>query len=83
MCLALGLVFVGTISSVVNRSPLASINNLRIWDVEAYFFFGDAEGLPTTLLVIVLDSIPEAVGEIELNSDIRTFVVCKVPLFFG
>ena len=83
MCFALGFVFVGAVLPVVNGSPLASINDLGVWNVEAYFFFGDAEGFPTTLLVVVLDSIPEAVGEIELNSDVRAFVAYKVPLFFG
>ena len=83
VCFALGFVFVGTFSSVVNRSPLTLVNDLGVWNVEAYFFFGDAEGFPTTLLVVVLDSVPEAVGEIKLNSDVRALVVCKVPLFFG
>ena len=82
-CALLLVVFVRTVSSVVNGSPLASVDNLGIWDVEAYFFFGDAEGFPTTLLIVILDSVQEAVGEIKLNSDIRAFVVCKVPLFFG
>ena len=56
--------------SVVDRSPLASVYDFRIWDVEAYFFLRDAEGFPTAFLVVVLDSIPEAMGEIKLNSDV-------------
>ena len=68
--------------SVVDGSPLTSVNDLGVWNVEAYFFFGDVKGFPTTLLVVILDSVPEAMGEIKLNSDVRAFVVCKVPLFF-
>ena len=70
VCFALGFVFVRTFSSVVNRSPLALVNDLGVWDVEAYFFFGDAESFPTTLLVVVLDSILEAMCEIKLNSNV-------------
>ena len=70
MCFALGFVFVGTFSSVINRAPLASVNDLGVWNIEAYFFFRDAEGFPTTLLVVVLDSIPETMCEIKLNSDV-------------
>ena len=70
VCFALGFVFVGTFSSVVNRSPLASVNNLGVWNIEAYFLFRDAEGFPTTLLIVVLDSVPEAMCEIKLNSDV-------------
>ena len=70
VCFTLRFVFVGTFPSVVNRSPLASVNNLGIWNVEAYFFFRDAESFPTTLLVVILDSIPEAMCEIKLNSDV-------------
>ena len=37
-------------------------------------------GYPTASLVVVLDSIPKAVGKIELNRDERALVVCKVSL---
>ena len=70
VCFALGFIFVGTFSSIVNGSPLASVNDLGVWNIEAYFFFRDAEGFPVALLVVILDSIPEAMGEIELNSDV-------------
>ena len=37
-------------------------------------------GCPTTSLVVVLDSIPKAVGEIKLNRDERAVVIYKVSL---
>ena len=82
MGFAFGFVFVGTLFSVVNWPPLASVDNLGVWYVEAYFFFRDTEGFPTALLVVVLDSIPETMGEIKLNSVVRAFMVCKIPLLF-
>ena len=83
MCFTFGFIFVRTFSSIVNASPLASVDDLRVWYIEACFFFGDAEGFPTAFLVVLLDSVPEAMGEIKLNSDVRPFMVCKIPLFFG
>ena len=84
MCFAFGFVFFfRTFSSIINRSPLASVGDFRVWNIEAYFLFGDAVGFPTTFLVVVLDGIPEAMGEIKLNSDVQAFMVCEIPLFFG
>ena len=37
-------------------------------------------GRPTASLIVVLDSIPKAVGEIELNRDELALVVYKVSL---
>ena len=41
---------------------------------------GEFVGHPTASLVVVLDSIPKAVGKIELNRDKRALVVYKVSL---
>ena len=64
------------------QSPLASVDNLGVRNIEAYFFFRDAESFPTAFLVVVLDSIPETMGEFKLNSNVQAFMVYEIPLFF-
>ena len=71
VCFALGFVrFIRFVFSVINRPSLASVNDLRVWNIQAYALFGNTVGLPAAFLEVVLDSIPKTMGKVKLNSDI-------------
>ena len=60
---------VGVAVSVVDGSLLAWVGDFGVWDAEAIVFSGEHVGHPAASLVVVLDRIPKAVGEVKLNRD--------------
>ena len=52
-----------------------------LYTTMAVFWWGEFVGCPTACLVVVLDNVPKAMGEIKLNRDERVVVVHKVSLF--
>ena len=63
----------------INGFPIASNDNIVIWDVKVVFFCGKFVGFPATLLYVVLDKVPKTVGEVESYGEICAFKICKVP----
>ena len=74
------LIFVRAVFAVVDGSPLAAVGDFRVWDVEVVVFFREFVRHPATLLVVVLDNIPEAVHEVKFDRDKRAFIVYVVSL---
>ena len=62
----------------VNGSTLTLIGNFRVWDIKGVFFGREFIGLPATFLCVVLDEVPETVGEIEFYREVRAFEVYEV-----
>ena len=82
MTFAFGVFFVTFVRAViVDGSPLASVSDFRIWDIEAKVFTREFVGLPATFLVVVLNDEPETVREVEFDREIRAFVVHVVSCF--